>query len=242
MSLTFSDGRQVVVNRPPHWCCLLCLRQFPTEAKVTKHLERSSLHADNLREARASGRISAAAAIASGSSSKRSFSADDEPPSKRPAYEISNAEPPPAMPVAKSSGPLSALEQMELFESRLKVTAKSKPDPAPRAGFDKPAGFSSGGATNARTINGQMDWECGHCGMTNFAKYLCCIQCNRQVDEKTIYVTNRLKEIKQERFARAFVNDEVMGKHLQPPPDNSMRSDGSSSRQSETGRAMFSRR
>ena len=47
---------------------------------------------------------------------------------------------------------------------------------------------------------------------------------------------------KQERFARAFVNDEVMGKHLQPPPDNSMRSDGSSSRQSETGRAMFSRR
>ena len=52
----------------------------------------------------------------------------------------------------------------------------------------------------------------------------------------------RLKELKQERFARAFVNDEVMGKHLQPPPDNSMRSDGSSSRQSETGRAMFSRR
>ena len=149
------------------------------------------------------------------------------------------------MPVAKSSGPLSALEQMELFESRLKVTAKSKPDPAPRAGFDKPAGFSSGGATNARTINGQMDWECGYCGMVNFAKYLQCGQCNKQIDHTTKYVSNRLKEIKQERFARAFGADEVLGKHLPPAQDgrlDAMRADGTSSRQSATGRAAFSSR
>ena len=49
-----------------------------------------------------------------------------------------------------------------------------------------------------------MDWECGECGQFNFARVVTCHNCKKHVDGNTKYLTNRLKEIKQERFARVF--------------------------------------
>jgi len=51
------DGKPIVVQRGEHWCCLLCLRQFESEAKVCKHLSKSALHTDNLSAALAEGRV-----------------------------------------------------------------------------------------------------------------------------------------------------------------------------------------
>jgi hypothetical protein len=59
-------------------------------------------------------------------------------------------------------------------------------------------------SSKARTINNQMDWECGECAQFNFARTVYCHACNHHVDAKTKYLTNRLKELKQERFARVF--------------------------------------
>ena len=47
------DGAPMIEVRGEHWCCLLCMRQFQTEKKVMKHLEKSDLHAQNLAAAAA---------------------------------------------------------------------------------------------------------------------------------------------------------------------------------------------
>ena len=87
---------------------------------------------------------------------------------------------------------MSALEQMELFEKRLKVQAKRKPEKE-----EKAEGFEIDIDSNrARTINNQMDWECGECGQFNFARTITCHSCKRHVDTDTKYLTNRLKEMK----------------------------------------------
>ena len=89
-------------------------------------------------------------------------------------------------------GKMSALEQMELFEKRLKVQAKRKPEKE-----EKAEGFEIDIDSNrARTINNQMDWECGECGQFNFARTITCHSCKRHVDTDTKYLTNRLKEMK----------------------------------------------
>ena len=62
-------------------------------------------------------------------------------------------------------------------------------------------------SARARAINNQMDWECSGCGMVNFAKYISCKGCKRQVDASTKHLNNRFKELKNERFARVFAND-----------------------------------
>jgi hypothetical protein len=53
----------------------------------------------------------------------------------------------------------------------------------------------------ARTINNQMDWDCGECSAFNFARVVTCIQCKHHVDANTRYLTNRLNELKQVRGA-----------------------------------------
>ena len=96
-------------------------------------------------------------------------------------------------------------------------------------------------SSHARTVNGQMDWECGHCGMLNFARVVCCGKCKAHVDHTTKYVSNRLREIKYERFARYAAQDgELAGKAPNLPPLGSgMRADGSSSMPSSSSRASF---
>ena len=45
------DGVFMIQHRGEYVCCLLCLRQFPSEYKVRKHLAKSALHAGNLEAA-----------------------------------------------------------------------------------------------------------------------------------------------------------------------------------------------
>ena len=82
------DGEPMVQLRVGYWCCLLCLRQFKSEAHIRKHLSRSAMHAENLAAAAAAGRIvdNAGKSERTGEPAKRSLaaaSADAEPPSKR---------------------------------------------------------------------------------------------------------------------------------------------------------------
>ena len=44
--------------------------------------------------------------------------------------------------------------------------------------------------------------------MVNFAKHVVCRSCKRHVDKDTRHLNNRLHELKNERFAREFKNDE----------------------------------
>jgi len=122
-----------------------------------------------------------------------------EHPAKRERLSDSRKPPQPAptpsLP-ASSSAPLSALEQMELFEKRLKTQAKLKPA--------KKESMDNVDSNKARTINNQMDWECQECGQFNFARSVICHACKAHVDANTKYLSNRLKELKQERFARVF--------------------------------------
>ena len=105
---------------------------------------------------------------------------------------------------APSLGGLSALEQMELFQQRLRKDAKSKPK--------RETTHATVDTHKARTINNQMDWECGECGTFNFARTVTCHQCRKHVDKNTKYLTNRLNELKQERFARVFGNSMAGGR------------------------------
>ena len=85
---------------------------------------------------------------------------------------------------------MSALEQMELFEKRLKKQGKSEPK---KMSEMEEAMIDS---NKARTINNQMDWECSACGQFNFARSLTCHSCRAHVGPDTKYLTNRLKEMK----------------------------------------------
>lgn len=202
------------------WCCMLCKRQFATEKMLGQHLQASQLHATNLTQVEARGRIRVpAAALAApppdraaataAVALKRPFEGGEVPPAAksrwggRPANvkaEIEQ-EPEPPAPPARSGG-LTALEQMELFEKRLKVQERRKPEKEKRV--EEETEIDS---ARARSINNQMDWECSECGQFNFARTVVCHSCRHHVDANTKYLTNRLKEIKYERFAQVFGSD-----------------------------------
>ena len=73
------DGAAMVTQRGEHWCCLLCLRQFDSLAKVRKHLIKSTMHAENLAAAVAAGRVSQPPDVSEAQSqgAKRHASASD---------------------------------------------------------------------------------------------------------------------------------------------------------------------
>ena len=182
------------------WCCLLCRRQFRSARHIGRHLERSALHRDHLATARLHGRVSGAlpAAAARGAPSSSPLVA------AAPGPAGGGALPPEAPLEAAVAKPMSALEQMELFEKRLKKQGKSEPK---KMSEMEEAMIDS---NKARTINNQMDWECGACGQFNFARSVTCHACKHQVDGSTKYLSNRLKELKRERFDRVFGGTEQM--------------------------------
>ena len=100
---------------------------------------------------------------------------------------------------------MSALEQMELFEKRLQTTSKHAPKKEEKQ-------LSNIDSNKARTINNQMDWECGQCGQFNFARSVSCHSCHHHVDKDTKYLSNRLKELKHERFSRVFGGSEQLSR------------------------------
>merc|ERR1712087_734056 len=216
-----------VTMKTGYWCCLLCERQFKSEQKLAKHLDQSSLHKENVSKATASGRlrnVGIANNAASSQAEKRPVGTAhsgpehpiEQPPAKRERTSFSSfgSSFPHAAPsscastvsdaVPASSGSMSALEQMELFEKRLKSQAKEKAK-------DKSHPYDNVDSNKARTINNQMDWECGECGQFNFARTVVCHTCKAHVDTNTKYLSNRLKELKQERFARVFGQSKMAG-------------------------------
>ena len=194
-SSILNDG-PLVAMRSGAWCCLLCERQFKSTEHLERHLTKSALHRDNVAAASSAGRLTGPAASSS-LPPRPAPEASDEPPAKRKPPPEEEA--PPAAP-EKKGGAISALEAMELFEKRLKSQAKHQPE-KPR---DEMAAVDRHDSSKARTINNQMDWECGQCQQFNFARSVHCHACNHHVDANTKYLTNRLKELKQERFARVF--------------------------------------
>ena len=179
------------------WCCMLCKRQFPTEKLLGQHCSGSTLHRTNLAEAEAGGRIRGGSSAPPPAAAKRPLPSErSEPPSKSSRWgERGEAAEPSSASEAGGSvvlpeGKMSALEQMELFEKRLKVQAKRAP-----AKEEKAEEFEVD-SNRARTINNQMDWECSECGQFNFARTLTCHSCKAHVNADTKYLTNRLKEMK----------------------------------------------
>lgn len=180
------------------WCCMLCKRQFPSEKQIGQHCSGSTLHRTNLAEAEAGGRIrGGSSAPPPLTATKRPLPSEScEPPSKASRWgERGEAAEQSSSSEAGGSavlpeGKMSALEQMELFEKRLKVQAKRAP-----AKEEKVEEFEID-SNRARTINKQMDWECGECAAFNFARSVTCHSCRAHVNEETKYLTNRLKEMK----------------------------------------------
>ena len=209
-----SPALRVVGSTCDTYCCLLCARRFESIQEVAAHINMSVPHAERLAAAVANGRISEALVPRPNSNEPRSAagsSVDAATTSKRPRD--GEESPAPSLPAHTATTGLSALEQMELFEKRLKVEANWKQQPP--AGAHASASCDTdqqrvinSSVKHARSINKQMDWECSGCGHHNFAKYIVCTRCNRTVDASTKYITNRLQELKNERFARVFANDE----------------------------------
>ena len=182
------------------WCCMLCKRQFPTEKLLGTHCAGSTLHRTNLAEAEASGRIRGGSSAPPPAATKRPLPSET---SEQPASKSSRwgergevAEPSCSSDAGGSAAiperKMSALEQMELFEKRLKVQAKRAPAKEEKAEEEQFKVDSN----CARTINNQMDWECSACGQFNFARSLTCHSCRAHVGPDTKYLTNRLKEMK----------------------------------------------
>ena len=182
------------------WCCMLCKRQFPTEKLLGTHLAGSTLHRTNLAEAEASGRIRGGSSAPPPAATKRPLPSET---SEHPASKSSRwgergevAEPSCSSDAGGSAAiperKMSALEQMELFEKRLKVQAQRAPAKEEK-GEEEQFKVDS---NCARTINNQMDWECSACGQFNFARSLTCHSCRAHVGPDTKYLTNRLKEMK----------------------------------------------
>ena len=220
------DGGAMIAQRGEHWCCLLCLRQFKSEAQVAKHISRSTLHADNLNSAIAQGRVPESAMPTSEAAEGDGSERERPPKRSAPEGDAGGTSGGAGSSGGGGGGAMSALEQMELFEKRLKVQARHAPDKPKGSSKEEEAIVDS---NHARTINRQMDWECSGCGTFNFARVVVCIECKRHVDSSTIYLSNRLKELKRQRFANAFQSDETFARFAPAPPQpqRTERADGS---------------
>ena len=155
------DDRPMITQRGEQWCCLLCKRQFDSHEKLGKHVAKSSLHADNLTEARRTERVREASSTSG---------------SKRPAAE-------PEQPAPKRTtllGGVSSIAAMEAaFHAKASASGIGGATASGGGGGSQPAyrdraaerrklfGGVAAPDTNkpmsARDINGNLDWHCGHC-------------------------------------------------------------------------------
>lgn len=152
---TLLDASAMVERRQESWCCLLCLRKFANQAHVQKHLAKSALHADNLASATAAGRITMPKEQHSALAMKRPREQALTSSSSSGGDGVGSSG-------IATSNKLSAIEQMELFEKRLKVEAQRQPEKQIAA---RPNAEAEVDSTRARTINQQRDWECSGCSM-----------------------------------------------------------------------------
>mmetsp|Transcript_31481 Transcript_31481/g.100666 ORF Transcript_31481/g.100666 Transcript_31481/m.100666 type:complete len:240 (+) Transcript_31481:116-835(+) len=195
LETTLSGGPLVAV-RDGAWCCLLCERRFGSERHIARHLSRSKLHRDNYASGLTARRIGEPSA-----GLKRAR--DDGPASTH----LKPAEPAAAVGIgigAGGGGGVSAIEQMEMVQQRLAAASKASAKKPARRERERDHHEGEVDSNKARSINGQLDWECSDCGSFNFARVVVCHTCNKHVDGQTRYLNNRLHELKQERFARIF--------------------------------------
>jgi len=45
-----------------------------------------------------------------------------------------------------------------------------------------------GSIREARAYNGNIDWKCGHCKKTNFARVVVCSSCHKSIDGSAEYL------------------------------------------------------
>ena len=169
------------------WCCLLCKRQFAEEVKLGQHLLASEMHRSNVQAAQASGRLPAPSMPTAPPPPVVSSVHDAQPTRKRSLEDDSRL---------NSS---QRLKQMEEFEQALAAKVRASSGAATMGGQGGPSAYrdrakerreqvggyqglhADGGIRNARDINGNLDWKCGHCAKLNFAREVVCINCAREV-------------------------------------------------------------
>lgn len=196
---TLVGGEPLAAVREGSWCCLLCERRFRSERHICRHLRRSEMHRDAYAAAlRARRLVEPSGAI------KRGRETEPDAAHGSPGLRPSKAPLGLGVGVGGNMG-VSAIEQMELVQQRLAAASKVQKRQNKREEDEVDS-------NRARSINNQMDWECGECSTFNFARVVTCISCRHHVDGNTRYLTNRLKELKQERFAKVF-GSSVAGMH-----------------------------
>lgn len=180
------------------WCCLLCKRQFAEESKLGQHLLASEMHRSNVHAAQASGRLLADMLAPSLPKAPPPSTVHENQPTRKRSLEDD------------SRISSSRLKQMQEFEQALAAKARSSccsesgaasmGDVGGQSAYrdrakerrEQAGGYAGLTATSdirsARDINGNLDWKCGHCAKVNFAREIICINCAREVDEKTEYL------------------------------------------------------
>jgi hypothetical protein len=62
------------------------------------------------------------------------------------------------------------------------------------------------GIGSARTINGNLDWTCGHCGFKNFARVIVCARCQRPMDHLSVHEQEGEKRARKHAQMMRLVN------------------------------------
>ena len=154
--LILDDG-PVFEQRGENWCCLLCKRQFESEPKLKKHIEKSSLHSDSLATATKAGRIRdpikrALPAETGEAGAKRERLMD---PAQERLKQMEDIERALAAKEAASRG-APASSSGSAGKSVYRDRAKERRE---LFGADSVAPSLYGGVKSARDINGNLDWR-----------------------------------------------------------------------------------
>lgn len=153
------DDGPMVVQRGDNWCCLLCKRQFKSEQLLVKHVDKSSLHRDNLAQASKAGRVrdpSKKRALPLGSdatAAKRERLVDPALERLKQMEEIERAL---AAKAAASAGIATAGSSRDSGKSVYRDRAAERRQ---LFGADSAVPSLYGGVKSARDINGNLDWR-----------------------------------------------------------------------------------
>jgi len=214
---TLLDSQPMFQERGLVWCCLLCERQFRSTRHLSRHINRSDLHAGNLSAARSAKRVTYAQGGDIGPIRRCEIGNDVSAAHQQTTARAGSGE------SSCSSGrEMSAnrsvcsdvcgtgnIDQNSAESHVRRGGERASASAPPSTGLSaleqmelfqrrlqkqdklKPAVTEDPMAASireAREINQQTDWECSGCKQFNFARSLVCYACNRPVDEDTKYL------------------------------------------------------